>query len=258
MENSPNESIQELANYLKNNVWSIEVELYWTSPYDFAEMKKRDSKLYAKLSEAKLAIFKGDLNYRKLLGDINWEYTTEFRQSLRGFHPDVVKRILGEISFSLYTMESMAYLTTGMIDDYKDMNADLERIITETYCANSCLKCIQIGLQLVGARSYINNQSYIEAFHDAMALTTIDTNNLDANTYVAVSVFQFLGQTMHDHVYKKRNHFQFPLYNMFDKIFDKFVIKLDTYDYLHPTFKHSVRYMEDGINRFKKCCFNII
>ncbi|XP_043593471.1 damage-control phosphatase ARMT1-like [Bombus pyrosoma] len=87
MENSPNESIQELANYLKNNVWSIEVELYWTSPYDFAEMKKRDSKLYAKLSEAKLAIFKGDLNYRKLLGDINWEYTTEFRQSLRGFHP---------------------------------------------------------------------------------------------------------------------------------------------------------------------------
>ncbi|XP_071862905.1 damage-control phosphatase ARMT1 [Bombus fervidus] len=87
MENSPNESIQELANYLKNNVWSIEVELYWTSPYDFAEMKKRDPKLYAKLSEAKLAIFKGDLNYRKLLGDINWEYTTEFRQSLRGFHP---------------------------------------------------------------------------------------------------------------------------------------------------------------------------
>lgn len=87
MQNSSNESIQELANYLKNNIWTIEEELYWTSPYDFAEMKEHDPTLYAKLSEAKLAIFKGDLNYRKLLGDINWEYTTEFKQSLRGFHP---------------------------------------------------------------------------------------------------------------------------------------------------------------------------
>ncbi|XP_060820791.1 complex I assembly factor ACAD9, mitochondrial [Bombus pascuorum] len=203
------------------------------------------------ISGQAISILRNFLN--KLIPDII--HMKHFDRDLYQF--DVVKRILGEISFSLYTMESMAYLTTGMIDDYKDMNADLERIITETYCANSCLKCIQIGLQLVGARSYINNQSYIEAFHDAMALTTIDTNNLDANTYVAVSVFQFLGQTMHDHVYKKRNHFQFPLYNMFDKIFDKFVIKLDTYDYLHPTFKHSVRYMEDGINRFKNAVLTL-
>lgn len=164
---------------------------------------------------------------------------------------DVVKRILGEISFSLYTMESMAYLTTGMIDDYKNMNADLEEIITETYCANSCLKCIQLGLQLVGARSYMNNQSYIQAFHDAMALVTIDINNLDANTYVAASILQFLGQTMRGHIYKKRNSFQFPVYNMFDKIFDKFVIKLNAKEHLHPTFKYSVAYMEDAINRFK-------
>ncbi|CAL7948318.1 unnamed protein product [Xylocopa violacea] len=91
MKNSSNKSMQELAtlsqNYLKNNVWTIEEESYWTGPYELAEMKERDPVLYAKLSEAKLAIFKGDLNYRKLVGDINWEYTTEFKKSLRGFEP---------------------------------------------------------------------------------------------------------------------------------------------------------------------------
>ncbi|XP_043261889.1 damage-control phosphatase ARMT1-like [Colletes gigas] len=91
MNNSPNKDLQELAKlasaHLKNNTWIIEEESYWTGPYDFAAMKEHDKALYAKLSEAKLAIFKGDLNYRKLVGDINWEYTTEFSKSLRGFQP---------------------------------------------------------------------------------------------------------------------------------------------------------------------------
>ncbi|XP_035728780.1 damage-control phosphatase ARMT1-like isoform X1 [Vespa mandarinia] len=91
MKKSSNPELERTAqlsyDYLKNNIWTIEEESYWTSPYDFAEMKEKDKVLYAKLSDAKLVIFKGDLNYRKLLGDINWEYTTSFMEALRGFRP---------------------------------------------------------------------------------------------------------------------------------------------------------------------------
>ncbi|XP_053974631.1 damage-control phosphatase ARMT1-like isoform X2 [Hylaeus anthracinus] len=122
MMNSPNKDLQELAklasNHLKNNVWTIEEESYWTGPYDFAAMKEQDKVLYAKLSEAKLAIFKGDLNYRKLLGDINWEYTTEFNQVLRGFQPTHI--------LSLRTVKSdvCVGLPSGMADELfkKDEN----------------------------------------------------------------------------------------------------------------------------------------
>ena len=50
-------------------------------------MKSVDNELYSELSQAHLVIFKGDLNYRKLTGDLNWDYSTSFEHSLRGFHP---------------------------------------------------------------------------------------------------------------------------------------------------------------------------
>lgn len=163
---------------------------------------------------------------------------------------DVVKKTLSEIIFSLYTMESMTYLTSGMIDEYEIIDADLEHILTETYCANKCLKCIQTGLQLIGAQSYMNNKSYIQAFHDAMALTTMDINNLDASTYAAGRIVQNIGQTMADHIFKKRNIFQFPFYNMLNSIFES-NSKLNADKYLHPSLAYASRYMEDCIDRLK-------
>lgn len=50
-------------------------------------MKEKDKKLYAQFSDAKLVIFKGDLNYRKLLSDINFEYNTNFATALGDFRP---------------------------------------------------------------------------------------------------------------------------------------------------------------------------
>lgn len=122
MKNSSNETLQELSNlaygYLQNNMWSIEEESFWTGPYEFADMKKHDPVLYAKLSEAKLAIFKGDLNYRKLLGDINWEYTTEFTKSLRGFQPTNV------LSFRTVKSDVCVGLQSGVAEELfkKDEN----------------------------------------------------------------------------------------------------------------------------------------
>jgi len=46
--------------------------------------------LYVYISEASLVIFKGDLNYRKLLGDINYISTAKFSDCLRGFQPTSV------------------------------------------------------------------------------------------------------------------------------------------------------------------------
>lgn len=50
-------------------------------------MNKENPALYNKLGEAVLVIFKGDLNYCKLMGDIRWKFSTSFSEALREFCP---------------------------------------------------------------------------------------------------------------------------------------------------------------------------
>ncbi|XP_053685306.1 damage-control phosphatase ARMT1-like [Sabethes cyaneus] len=63
------------------------VDNFWTSPVEFYRMKEISPSLHDDLAQSSLLIFKGDLNYRKLLGDFNFPYTTPFREALRGFEP---------------------------------------------------------------------------------------------------------------------------------------------------------------------------
>ncbi|XP_067007683.2 damage-control phosphatase ARMT1 isoform X2 [Anabrus simplex] len=73
--------------YLRSGKWTLQADTFWTLPHDYSMMKKTDPDLYNSLGEASLVIFKGDLNYRKLTGDINWDPTEPFSKALQGFHP---------------------------------------------------------------------------------------------------------------------------------------------------------------------------
>lgn len=78
---------QRWSDYLSKGVWSVEEHNFWTLPVTFKTMDSVDVALYKKLAQAKLAIFKGDLNYRKLFGETNWPATTPVDTALDGFHP---------------------------------------------------------------------------------------------------------------------------------------------------------------------------
>ncbi|WAR18434.1 ARMT1-like protein, partial [Mya arenaria] len=72
---------------LEDGTWKLQVHDFWTTPFPYCEMKSRSPDLYEELSKSKLLIFKGDLNYRKLLSDLDWPTTTPFETSLQGFGP---------------------------------------------------------------------------------------------------------------------------------------------------------------------------
>ncbi|KAJ4500609.1 DUF89 domain-containing protein [Lentinula lateritia] len=55
---------------------------FWTAPVAYWDMATYDQELYEFLGNSDLVIFKGDLNYRKLTGDIQWPSWTPFEEAL--------------------------------------------------------------------------------------------------------------------------------------------------------------------------------
>jgi len=51
---------------------------FWTSPWPYWDLRVRAPNVWEALSESGLVIFKGDLNYRKLTGDVRWPVDTPF------------------------------------------------------------------------------------------------------------------------------------------------------------------------------------
>jgi len=74
-------------NYVQSGSWEMIVDPFWTYPHVYTELESTDPQLYTNLKQANILIFKGDLNYRKLVGDINWETTLPFKKSLQKFLP---------------------------------------------------------------------------------------------------------------------------------------------------------------------------
>lgn len=90
--NSDKEAIKSFGQRLQQYVDTQRIELrpteyFWTSPYEFQAMETIAPKLYADLTTSHLLIFKGDLNYRKLLADINWPFGSRFVDVLGVFRP---------------------------------------------------------------------------------------------------------------------------------------------------------------------------
>ena len=72
---------------LLDGSWRLTDHPFWTLPHEYAKMEGVSPDLYNDLKRSSLIIFKGDLNYRKLVADRNWPYTSPFREVLQGFSP---------------------------------------------------------------------------------------------------------------------------------------------------------------------------
>ncbi|KAI8895352.1 hypothetical protein BC833DRAFT_529539 [Globomyces pollinis-pini] len=67
--------------WLDSKRWIIRSNEFWTCPLSFWYLPQQ-SDLFQSLSQSEVIIFKGDLNYRKMVYDGNWPVTTQFADAI--------------------------------------------------------------------------------------------------------------------------------------------------------------------------------
>ncbi|KAI0776814.1 hypothetical protein BD413DRAFT_610398 [Trametes elegans] len=88
------EMVKRWESYIESGVFALSVPIdsplgasdekanFWTSPYPYWNMQELAPALHKSLQESSLVIFKGDLNFRKLTGDVQWPASTPFQQAI--------------------------------------------------------------------------------------------------------------------------------------------------------------------------------
>ncbi|KAJ3054167.1 hypothetical protein HK097_002489 [Rhizophlyctis rosea] len=67
---------------VKEGKWIVKVDDFWTTPYSFWNLPTAAPELRSSLNESSFVIYKGDLNYRKLVYDAEWSTTTPFATAI--------------------------------------------------------------------------------------------------------------------------------------------------------------------------------
>lgn len=99
-----------LADYWEQDRLQVRDNFFWTSPLPGWEIP---FPVERELSQSSLVISKGDANYRRLLGDLDWPYETPFVDILAYFPAPIValRTVKAEIACGLQPGQAEAVLT---------------------------------------------------------------------------------------------------------------------------------------------------
>ncbi|MDH5687154.1 MAG: damage-control phosphatase ARMT1 family protein [Candidatus Bathyarchaeota archaeon] len=91
---------KRMEKFLSEGVLSVSDDWFWASARHFCEMPQS---LYEEISRFAMVILKGDVNYRRLLSDRHWPYTTQITEIAQYFPTSflVLRTLKGEIIVDL-------------------------------------------------------------------------------------------------------------------------------------------------------------
>lgn len=156
---------------------------------------------------------------------------------------EAVQEVVGSITCSLYCMESVALFTSAIDDIYENQDLELEKAVTETYCANECIKQIYKGMQVIGIESYLKDNPYMKVYKDALGLSLFDGAAIDEKIYIALLGLQHVGLNIHEDIVKRRNYLLNPIHFL-KQILTKRNVNLYLFEYTHLSFKMACSLIE--------------
>ncbi|KAM7345101.1 acyl-CoA dehydrogenase family member enigma [Cochliomyia hominivorax] len=168
-----------------------------------------------------------------------------------------VQTHLARSCLSVYSIESMIYLTAGLLDEFNKPDVVLESAVTKYHSLKELYSICTTALDIVGPKSLHAGQTTEINFRNAAQLYTLGESIDNLSIYIALTGLQHAGSLMGDTIRMQRN----PLFNP-GHIFSKFMersnidnprTEMNLKENVHPTLEPAALCLEHSVARLQMC-----
>ncbi|KAH8250826.1 hypothetical protein KR038_001455 [Drosophila bunnanda] len=213
----------------------------------YSEQLVRSSRLRGSLAGVSLA--------KKLLNELAQYTVTTTQCGVQLKDLELTRVHLSRAACSVYAMESMLYLTAGLLDEFRAQDVTLESAITKFFTLRQLYEIATLNLGLVGPKSLLSGEATELGLRDAAQLCTQGESLDTLGMFIALTGLQYAGQAMNAGVRKSRN----PLFHP-GHILGKFLdtnsldnpkTKMQLAEHVHPSLDAAAQCIEQSVARLR-------
>ncbi|XP_062977321.1 complex I assembly factor ACAD9, mitochondrial isoform X1 [Elgaria multicarinata webbii] len=189
------------------------------------------------------------------------EMTAEYACTRKQFNKKLSEFGLIQEKFALiaqkaYVMESMAYLTAGMMDRPGIPDCSVEAAMVKIFSSEGAWTCVSEALQILGGLGYMKDYPYERYLRDSRILLIFEGTNEILRMYVALTGMQYAGKILTGKIkeIKKGNvgmAFNLLVKNFRDSMGQRVDLGLVGQDgVVHPSLEESAKKLEENVYYF--------
>ncbi|XP_074862336.1 complex I assembly factor ACAD9, mitochondrial [Carettochelys insculpta] len=189
------------------------------------------------------------------------EMTAEYACTRKQFNKKLSDFGLIQEKFTLmaqqaYVMESMAYLTAGMMDRPGVPDCSVEAAMVKVFSSEGAWTCVSEALQVLGGLGYMKDYPYERYLRDSRILLIFEGTNEILRMYIALTGMQYAGKILTEKIKEmKTGNFSVALELFANKFRDQFGRKVDLGlvgqdGVSHPSLEGSSKKLEENVYCF--------
>ncbi|XP_067632098.1 complex I assembly factor ACAD9, mitochondrial [Eurosta solidaginis] len=168
---------------------------------------------------------------------------------------EVLQMHISKASCATYAMESMIYMTAGILDEFAAPDVALEAAITKYYTITQLFKIATKCMDCIGPKSLLSGQDTDVLFRDAAQLYTQNESMDTLRLYIALIGLQHGGPILADVVRMQRNPLFHPGHILKQFLQNSNVDNPKTqwrlHENVHPTLEPAAHCIEQSVARLQ-------
>ncbi|XP_068413737.1 complex I assembly factor ACAD9, mitochondrial [Eschrichtius robustus] len=191
------------------------------------------------------------------------EMTAEYACTRKQFNRNLGEFGLIQEKFALmaqkaYVMESMAYLTAGMLDQPGFPDCSIEAAMVKVFSSEAAWQCVSEALQILGGSGYMRDYPYERILRDSRILLIFEGTNEILRMYIALTGLQHAGRILTARVKQlKRGNVTTILETVGHRLRDSLGRTVDLgltgkLGVVHPSMADSAHKLEQNVHYFSR------